>query len=198
MLNAIEKTPFVGRRARIAAFVLWTIASLAALATPVAVAQEQDAAEQGTEPEFVEPLNEPMAVIPPGKEDFFAEMLGRGATLPNQCAFAAGQIAQGTVTVTYACPDGEVGVALGHPSAAASGATVTEQFALTVKSGSPPAGLVDALAERIRSREKGFEWTWLGPTVSTQSSRVIIVVLVLFVGVLWLVVRRTRRRAEAP
>ena len=38
------------------------------------------------------------------------------------------------------------------------GGVRTQRFAVTVTSGAPPAGLVDAVADRIRAREAAFEW----------------------------------------
>lgn len=191
MSNAIEKAPFVCIRALIAVFALWGIATVA---TSPAVAQDQTPSPF-VEPPLVEPLTEPMAVIPPGREELLAEMLGRGAVLPGECTFTSGQVESDVVTATYTCPAGAVVFTLRHPDKASSDATLTEKFGLDVKSGAPPAGLMDELAARIRAREQGFEWTWVGSYATRQSPRVLVVIAVLAGAVLWLVLRRRRRQA---
>ena len=47
---------------------------------------------------------------------------------------------------------------LSHPSKAPAGATKTARFAIALVSGSPPAGMVDALAAHIRAHETAFVW----------------------------------------
>jgi hypothetical protein len=170
---------------------------LALFSLAASVAAQQPPPTELVEREYVEPLTEPLAVIPPGREDLLAEMLGRGETLPGACTFASGQVDRDTVIGTYNCPAGAAVVTLRHPGKAASGATLTEQFALSVQSGSPPAELVGALATRVRAREGAFEWTWLQPTAAPQSSRMFVVVAVLAAAVLYLVLRR-RRRPPTP
>jgi hypothetical protein len=105
-------------------------------------------------------------VIPPGYEDLFAQVFGRGETLPGECRFSGGEAAGPTVRATYACGFGEIVLALAHPSQAPKGATLTKQFAISVQSGSAPAGLVDAVAARLRAREGEIQWKWLGPPPS--------------------------------
>lgn len=100
------------------------------------------------------------AGISPGHEALLAEMLGRGATLPGDCALTAGQVERAVVRGTYTCLGGDVVFELRHPSAASAGAARTARFAIVLLSGSPPPGLVDVLESRIRSREAAFEWTW--------------------------------------
>jgi hypothetical protein len=103
------------------------------------------------------------AVIPPGQEDLLADITGRGEPLAG-CTFAGGQVDHSTIKATYACPTGEVVVALGHPGKAPAGATQTARFAITLVSGTPAAGFVDALATRVRARETAFAWTIIEPT----------------------------------
>jgi len=98
------------------------------------------------------------AVIAPGQEDLLAEMLGRGAQLPGGCAFAGGQVEDVLARSTYQCPDGAVVVELRHPRQAGDTSARTEQFAITVTAGSPPADLLATLADRIRAREPQFIW----------------------------------------
>lgn len=191
MSNAIEKAPLVRCRALIAVFALWCVGGLP---TPPAVAQEQTPSPF-VEPPLVEPLTEPMAVIPPGREELLAEMLGRGAALPGECAFTSGQVESDVVTATYTCPAGAVVFTLRHPDKASSDATLTEKFGIAVKSGTPPAGLTDDLASRIRAREQAFEWTWVGSYAERQSPRVLVAIAILAGAVLWLVLRRRRRQA---
>lgn len=90
-----------------------------------------------------------------------AAMFGRGAMLPDGCAFAGGQADGAVIRAAYSCPSGEVVFALGHPSTAAAGSLQTERFAITLERGAPPDGLVAALLWLVRSREASFEWTSL-------------------------------------
>src|SRR5947208_3265485 len=116
-----------------AILVLCLVGGMGALRTPAAGAAENEPA-QGDEP-----------VIPPGQEELLADMLGRGATLPGQCSFANGGVERTTVKAAYTCPGGEVVFELHHPSKAPAGATQTARFAVTVRAGSPPAGMAEAL-----------------------------------------------------
>jgi hypothetical protein len=102
-------------------------------------------------------LNE-QYVIEPGAEALFADMLGSGQTLPGGCTFRDGQIERTSVLAIYTCSGGDVVLQLLHPEMAPRGGVRTQCFAVTVKSGAPPTGLVDAVAERIRAREVAFEW----------------------------------------
>jgi hypothetical protein len=148
------------------------------------------------EPPIVE-ITEPLAVIPPGREELLAQMLGRGETLPGECKFSNGQIEKETVIATYTCSSGAVAVALAHPGKATPGATITQQFAISVKSGTPAGGLVEALASRIRARENEFEWTWLEPTVKPRSTRLLVVIAVVAAVVLLIALGWRRRREKA-
>src|ERR1051325_261093 len=98
-------------------------------------------------------------VIPPGAEPLFSDMLGSGLTLPGGCTFSDGQIERTSVLATYTCGGGQVLLQLLHPGIALPGGVRTQRFAITVKSGAPPAGLVEAVADHIRAREAAFEWT---------------------------------------
>jgi hypothetical protein len=195
MLHTVENPRFVRQCALVVFLALCSLAPERALVT-VAAAEEQpqEPADQ-PEPEYVEPLSEPLAVIPPGREDSLADMLGRGATLPGQCAFTSGKIDRDNVAVTYTCRNGPVVVTLRHPEKAAEDATLTEKFAIEVTSGSAPPGLMDELATRIRSREAGFEWIWLGAEARGRSTRVVIIALLASVALVWLVLRRRRAKA---
>jgi hypothetical protein len=102
-------------------------------------------------------------VIQPGAEDLFADMLGRGETLPGGCKLTDGKIERSSVLATYTCSDAEIALELDHPESPHAGAVRTQRFAVVVKSGAPPGALVDGLASRIRAHEAAFEWTDLGP-----------------------------------
>jgi hypothetical protein len=171
------------------------LSCIAVLRPPLSAAQQGQPSTESAETTQVAPSTE--AVIPPGREDLLADMLGRGATLPGGCRFTSGQVQADTVTAGYACSTGEVVVTLRHPTKATSGVMLTKQFALSVTSGTPPDGLTAELTSRIRSREGEFEWMLLGlPEPEQRSRSVIIAALVLVAaGLSWLVLRFRRRRA---
>jgi hypothetical protein len=98
-------------------------------------------------------------VIPPGSEPLFSDMLGGGSTLPGECTLGNGAIERTRVVATYKCGGGEVMLQLVHPETARADAVRTQRFAVVVASGAPPAGLVGAVADRVRARESAFEWT---------------------------------------
>ena len=99
--------------------------------------------------------------IPPGQEELLAEMLGRGATLPDECTLAGGHAEYTNIKAAYKCPAGEVVFELAHASRAnAPTAMQTENFAIAVFSGSPPEGLADVVASLVRAHENAFEWQW--------------------------------------
>lgn len=108
-------------------------------------------------------------VIPPGREELLAEMLGRGATVLAGCSFAGGQADGAAIRATYRCGEGDVVFELRHPSRAPASAPQTSRFALMVASGSPPAALTEALQARIRAREAAFEWVWPSPSAVPPS-----------------------------
>lgn len=118
-----------------------------------------------------ERVAEGTSVVAPGREAFLADMLGRGATLPGACTFTSGQIDGPLISGTYQCADGTVIVELRHPDAAPATATRTAQFAIAVRSGSPPADFVKTLETRIRSREAAFAWTAPAPTPTALPAR---------------------------
>jgi len=101
-------------------------------------------------------------VIPPGQEELLLTMLGRGASLPDGCSLTDGRVEYRTVKATYACPLGDVVIALSHPETGTDTSTATERFALIVDSGSPPNSLIDALAANVRKQEGSFEWVKIG------------------------------------
>jgi len=149
-------------------------------------------------------------VIPPGQEDLLAQMLGLGVSLPGDCKFTGGQADGPAIRATYRCGGaapstpgqggGEIVLKLLHPSEAPPAATRTEHFAVTVESGSPPDGLVDALTTRIRSQEGGFKWLWIAPQGGSGSRPTIELAAIALVGaaVLGLAWYLLRSRRTSP
>ena len=146
-----------------------------------------------------EPTPGPAAlVIPPGEETLLAEMLGTGQELAGGCKFTDGNVQSAVVQATYVCADGKVVLDLRHPDTAPADAVRTGKFALTIVSGTAPAGFMDALVARIRAREGEFGWKEVGRDGGIRMGRTLpigigVVVLAL---VVW-AVRRARRRAPA-
>jgi hypothetical protein len=106
--------------------------------------------------------------IPPGQEELFAAMLGRGATLPEGCAFATGQIERTLVRGVYTCSGERIVVELRHPSAAPADAARTAKIAIVTTEGAPPAALLASLRERVREREGAFAWPEVAKVRSTR------------------------------
>ncbi len=135
----------------------------------------------------------PEWVIPPGQEELLADMLGRGATLPDDCKLAGAEVDYTIIKTTYKCAQGDITFELRHPSAAPPGATQTARFAITLQNGTPSDSFKEALAARIRSREADFQWKRIEPPVhrSERPMGLITVVALLVVAVLgWVVLRR--------
>jgi hypothetical protein len=149
-----------------------------------------------------------VAVIPPGREELLADMLGLGADLP-VCAFAGAEADRAILRSRYACPAGEVVIELRHPSKAPQSAVMTAKFAIVPSSGTVPPELLSALEARIRAREGGFEWTWTAakdadspPDFFTQTSHAaaltiaaLLPVAVVGAVVLYRMWRRTKRQS---
>jgi len=114
------------------------------------------------EPPDIEPL------IRPGQEEVIARMLGRGELLPGFCKLADGQINQ-AISATYSCANGRTGLQLVHPSRAPDNALRTREFAVVLVQGSPPPGLLDAVAEHVRGNEQAFEWQLEAPPETSPS-----------------------------
>lgn len=144
------------------------------------------------------PAEELQHVIPPGQEPLLADLLGSGQELPGGCKFADGQIDRSTIVATYDCGGGQVVLEVHHPEEASSGAVRSERFALAVRSGTPPQGLLDAILARVRAREKEFEWKHVGKPGGAGMARLLPLVGALLL-VLALVLWRLRRgRATRP
>jgi len=138
-------------------------------------------------------------VVPTGQDELIADMLGRGATLPGGCQLEAGDVNGSVIRSTYTCPSGNVVFELRHPTKAPPGALRTDQFAITVHAGSPPAGLQDALASLIRTREAKFKWLILsGPARPPVPITLILIGgIVLLALAAWVLRRRAGQRAAA-
>lgn len=133
---------------------------------------------------------EPVAVIPEGQEALLSDLLGRNVTFASGCTLSDGTIDGRSVVATYTCPAGPVVFELVHPDQAGARATMTERFALGLKSGAPPEGLANEIAARVRAGETKFEWKWLGTPGGRRTSRTTIVIvaaaaLVLLGAVVW-------------
>lgn len=163
----------------------------------VPAADSAPAEPAGGTPHAARPLEEGGLVVPGGQEDLLAAMLGRGAALPEGCRLESGDVNGSRILSTYACPGGPVVLELRHPSNASSDAVVTDQFAVTVQSGSPPAGLRDTVVGLIRAREAEFKWVAVsgGPPGPRVPLTVILVGALLLLAI---VARVLRRRRGAP
>lgn len=147
-----------------------------------------------------------LAVIPPGHEELFGAVLGRGATLRGQCDFAGASAERTMILARYRCASGEVAVELRHPDAAPEALRRTDRFAIVAAAGEVPAQLIDDLESRIRSREGEFEWSSIPladgeeeeNSYSTDVSRAVLIAALLLAAALalaWL--SWLRRRAVA-
>lgn len=134
--------------------------------------------------------------IGPSSEPLISEMLGRGEALPGGCAFASGQIERTFVLATYTCGADQIELRLLHPESAPPGSVHTKAFAIAVVAGTPPAELIEAIADRVRAREATFEWTSVGgrdPYPSWGIGTVTAVAVTILVVVLVLVAAKRRR-----
>jgi len=133
-------------------------AVLAAIGLGLAVIASPRAARAADAPPARAPETLGTVFIPPGHEELFAAMLGRGAPLPDGCTFATGQIEPTLVRGVYSCSGDRVVVELRHPSAAPADADRTAKIAIVTTEGKPPTALLTTLRERIREREGAFAW----------------------------------------
>ena len=135
-------------------------------------------------------------VIQAAAEPLFADMLGLGDTVPGGCTFSDGKIERTSVVATYTCGGAQIVLRLVHPTSAPDGAVHTQQFAVAVESGTPPAGLVNAVADRIRAREAAFEWTEVGNrgTAVRHWPLAVAAGAVVAMLVFWALWRRTAKR----
>jgi hypothetical protein len=158
-------TPFLGLL-----LVLLVVNPFGGIGTPAALGQPASADAPSATPVTNPDALGPSIVVPEKQEELLAQMFAKGETLPGDCRFAGGQAQGSQISATYRCAGGEVVFELHHPSDAASAVARTERFGILVGSGSPPPGLVDALAARIRSRESAFEWKIIGSPAQSTSN----------------------------
>jgi hypothetical protein len=104
-------------------------------------------------------------IIPSGREDVVAEMLGTSEAVADRCRFTDGHIEPTRIRVMYRCGADDVVIELRHPSKMTAGAIRTDRFAISVASGFPPGELLPSLVSRIRAREARFKWRWPGMTM---------------------------------
>ena len=136
--------------------------------------------------------------IQPGAEALFAEMLGKGETLPGGCTLSEGKIERTAVVATYTCGEGQVALQLLHPASAPRGAVSTRRFAVTVDRGTAPAGFVDAVTEKIRAHETAFAWSEVGGGNRAATRWPVWVAAGAVVAlVLWALRRRSAKRARS-
>lgn len=155
------------------------------------------------------------AVILPGQEDLVAGMVGKGAALPGECKWAGASIERVVVVSKYTCAGGEVALELRHPSQGAGAAARTQSFAVFTKSGSPPPGLVDAVASSVRAGEATFRWSKAPgpppgerrgeapapaakPSVGRPIAAVVAALVLGLLGIRYLRGRRKQASAKAP
>lgn len=111
-------------------------------------------------------------VIGPGQEPLLADLLGKGASLPGDCAWAGATVEETRVVSWYTCAGARVEIELRHPTDAPVEAARTLRFAVRARATSPPPpGLVDALAARIRLREAEFVWSGVSDDRAGASAR---------------------------
>ena len=164
------------------------LTEVAAIATPV----REPAQPQGTA----------AAVIPPGQEQLFGEILGRGLAFPGDCSLVSGGMEYSVATATYNCTSGEVVVQLAHPRQAGPNSTTTGRFAVTVTRGAPPPGFTEALLARIRSKEAPFVWSWIyvrspyGPPLFSRSILIATASVMLVMVGLYVLRRRYASRND--
>ncbi|MEZ4265554.1 MAG: hypothetical protein R3F39_04185 [Myxococcota bacterium] len=107
-------------------------------------------------------LAQQQLVIPPGQERLLGAMVGQGDVELAGCRMRRAAVQKGYVVVEYGCPgsDAAVRLVLYPPTYTGEVAARTEKFALAAAPGTTlPAGLADAVAERIKKGER--RWYWL-------------------------------------
>lgn len=103
-------------------------------------------------------------LIGPGQEELLSEMLGKGVALPGECKWDGATVQETRVVSWYLCAGARIELQLRHVSEADAGLAQTSQF--TIRSAAtPPAGLVEAVAQKVREREAAFVWS--APEVHT-------------------------------
>lgn len=133
------------------------------------------------------------ATLPPGQDDAFADMLGRGGEpLPDGCRWNGALIDRSFIISQYDCGAGILKLTLKHPTDinAPSAIARTERFVLF---GEIPTGLREELVKRIRAGEAGIRWDFThlpSPGVDKELKApfpwglAVVVVLAVFVATL--------------
>ena len=124
-------------------------------------------------------------------------MLGLGASLPGQCQLSNGDANGPMIQATYSCGESQVVFELQHPSVAPSAAPRTAQFALVLRSGTPPAGLSDAVLSLVRAHEAEFHWLVVEPKGTPAPAGRLWLAVVALIGLAALAWAVWRRRAAA-
>ncbi|MCB9730824.1 MAG: hypothetical protein H6744_01305 [Deltaproteobacteria bacterium] len=106
-------------------------------------------------------LAQQQLVIPPGQERLLGAMVGQGDVELAGCRLRRAAIQKGYVVVEYGCGAKGVPTRLVLYPANHEGEVLarTEKFAIAAAGDSPPDGLAEAVAERIRKGER--RWYWL-------------------------------------
>ncbi len=146
-----------------------------------------------------------LEVIAPGQEELLAGMLGRGAQFPGGCAWAGATVEQTRVMSWYTCANGRVDIELRHPGASVDAVARTEQFAVRVRAGEAPPGLVEALRQRLHAQEGAFHWTHGGSVLTPERRKaarglgvVFAIALAAAALLIWLSRRVKRWSANPP
>ena len=190
MSNVTDTASRVALRRLVMLVLALCCAIAAAPLSPHAVLADEAGEDAGIPPTPAEPF-----VVPPGQENLLAEMLGKGTALPGQCQLSNGDINGPVVTGTYTCSTGEVVFELRHPARASADAPRTDKFAIVLKSGTPPAGLSDALAASIKSHEGQFKWlSLIQPKPESRSFLGLLVAVLAAAAVLYGLLRMRRAR----
>lgn len=105
------------------------------------------------------PVDDGLYVITRDQEQTMGQLLGMDGAMLGGCRLDDAQIEQTHVRATYKCAgDKMAGIELHHPSSHVTVLAKTAQFVISSGEPAPPAGLVEDLAQRIRSKEASFAW----------------------------------------
>lgn len=109
-------------------------------------------------------------VLPPGQDEAFATMLGRGATLPDGCVWSGALIDRSFVISQYTCGERLVKLTLKHESDvnAPNAIARTNRF---VFFGEVPTGLRDELVTRVRAGEADIRWDFTAVPMPSEAKK---------------------------
>ncbi len=123
-------------------------------------------------------------VLAPDQGDAIAEIMGRGAPLPDRCRFTGGAIELDQARVFYACDAAEIVLLLRPVAAIGWNAGAPKGLTLEVVAGAPPAALLRALESRVA--ERGSSLAWVSTTTPPQDLPWgLSIVAVVFCAFLW-------------